>query len=624
MIETATPLSTLRDKARDARRLVLQIVHGAAGGHVGGPLSAADVLATLYFHVLRVDPAKPVDADRDRFILSKGHSTACLYAMLALKGYFPIAELASMYQLDSRLQGHPDMTRLTGLDMSTGSLGQGLSAGVGMAIAAKLSGKDYRTYVMIGDGESQEGQVWEAAHVAARYRLNNLVAILDYNRLQQFGWRDGGAAPEAPLDDPAAKWLAFGWHVIEVDGHALEELVDAFARAAEVKDRPVMIVAHTVKGKGVSFMENNPDWHAKAPNAEQLEKALTELGGDVRVEGPVPPYTYHAFKLPAVPPAVRFTPVVETTPLAQRDVFGKTLIALGEKDPRVLVLDGDLANSTKADLFQAARPGQFLQMGIAEQNMISAAAGLATAGYTPWISTFTSFVVKRGLDQARVQVAQTHAPVKLVGSYSGLMTNRTGKSHQSVEDLAVMRAMPGMVVLAPADGVELAQAMEAAQAYDGPVYLRINREPHRTVFGPGYQFKIGQAVILREGTDVALISTGVQSTRALEAAELLEAEGISAYVLHLPTVKPLDAAAIVEAAKATGCVVTTEEHVLNGGLGGAVTEVLSEHYPVPVKRLGLDDCFAESGGDDELMEKYGMTPQHIATAAKAWIERKRA
>jgi transketolase len=219
-------------------------------------------------------------------------------------------------------------------------------------------------------------------------------------------------------------------------------------------------------------------------------------------------------------------------------------------------------------------------------------------------------------------VAQTHLPVKLVGSYSGLMTNRTGKSHQSVEDLAVMRALPGMVVLAPADGVELEQAMEAAQAYDGPVYMRINREPHRTVFGPGYQFKIGQAVVLKEGTDVAIISTGVQSTRALEAAELLEKEGVSAYVLHLPTVKPLDAQAIVEAAKATGCVVTTEEHVVNGGLGGAVTEVLSEHHPVPVKRLGLEDMFAESGGDDELMEKYGMTPAHIAAAAKAWIARK--
>jgi transketolase len=514
------------------------------------------------------------------------------------------------------------MTRLPGLDMSTGSLGQGLSAGVGMALAARQSGAGFRTYVLMGDGESQEGQVWEAAHVAARYGLNNLVAILDYNRLQQFGWREAGQSPASPIDDPAAKWAAFGWHVIEVDGHAHDELVDAFARAAEVKDRPVMLIAHTVKGKGVSFMENNPDWHAKAPNAEQLAAALAELGGDVTIpQEAVAPYQAPHELLPTCPPALRWSPVVGAKPQAQRDVFGQHLADLAKGDRSILMLDGDLANSTKADLFAAQVPGQFLQMGIAEQNMVSVAAGLATCGFKPYISTFTSFVVKRALDQARVQVAQTHQPVRLVGSYSGLMTNRTGKSHQSIEDLAVMRAMPHMVVLAPADGVELAKTLEALQAYDGPAYLRINREAHRTIFDSSYDFKLGQAVVLREGTDVTIISTGVQTTRALEAAEQLEAEGVSAYVLHLPTVKPLDEKAIVAAAKATGKIVTCEEHVVAGGLGGAVCEVLSEQHPVPVKRLGLQDVFAESGGDDELLEKYGLTARHVAEAASAWAKR---
>ncbi|HEY9721866.1 MAG TPA: transketolase C-terminal domain-containing protein, partial [Oscillatoriaceae cyanobacterium] len=364
---------------------------------------------------------------------------------------------------------------------------------------------------------------------------------------------------------------------------------------------------------------NNPDWHAKAPNDAQLEQALAELGGEVRLTPSSAALPHHDFKLPACPPALRWTPVTDAAPLAQRDIFGCTLTALATTDQRVVVLDGDLANSTKADLFANAFPHRFLQMGIAEQHMVSCAAGLASCGLTPWISTFTAFVVKRALDQARVQVAQTHLPVKLVGSYSGLETNRTGKSHQSIEDLAVMRAMPNMVVVAPADGVEAAKAMSALQAYDGPAYLRLNREPHRTVFSEDYTFRIGQAVVLREGTDVTLISTGVQTVRALEAAELLAQDGIDAYVLHVPTLKPLDAMAIVAAAKATGRVVTTEEHVREGGLGGAVCEVLSELHPVPVKRLGLT-TFAESGGDAELMEKYALTPRHIADAARTFIK----
>jgi transketolase len=607
----------LRDKARDVRRLVLQAVHRAGGGHVGGPLSVADILAVLYFHELRVDPTRPTDPDRDRLILSKGHSTLALYATLALRGYFPVEELATAYQVDSRLQGHPDMTRLPGLDMSTGSLGQGLSAGLGMALAAKLGGKGYRTFVVLGDGESQEGQVWEAAHVAARYGLDNLVAILDWNRFQQFGWRAEGMQQAHPLEHPRQKWEAFGWHVIETDGHDPEQLLNAFAQARGVQGRPVMIVAHTIKGRGVSFMENQADWHAKAPNDQQLATALADLGGDLMLTPGTPtPYHGKTFPLPMAPTR-RFTPV-KGQAQAQRDVFGNQLIALAKTYPNLVVLDGDLANSTKADLFAAAVPERFLQMGIAEQNMASAAAGLAHSGYVPWISTFTSFIVKRSLDQIRVQVAQTHANVKLVGSYSGIMTNRTGKSHQSLADLAVMRTIPGLVVLAPADGEEAAQAMAAMMGYQGPVYLRLNREPSPAIFDASYAFKIGAGVVLREGTDLALISTGVQTSRALEAAELLAKEGISAYVLHLPTVKPLDTAAIVAAAKATKRVFVTEEHTVTGGLGSAVAEVLGELHPVPVKRHGIGDTFAESGSDQELLEKYGLTGAQVAALAKEW------
>ncbi len=614
-------LQTLRARARDARRLILQTVKIAQAGHVGGPMSACDLLAALYFHELRVDPTRPDWAGRDRFVLSKGHCALALYAMLALRGFFPVEEMATFDRVDARLQGHPDVTRLPGLDMSTGSLGMGLSAGIGMALGARLKGQDFRTYVMLGDGECQEGQIWEAAQVAARYGLDNLVAILDHNRLQQYGWK-AGSGQQDPLEKPGPRFRSFGWHVIEINGHDMDAILGAYAEARRVTGKPVIIVAETTKGMGVSFMMDNPDWHAKPPSDEQLATALNELGGDITI-APVPCDAYwhppHRHPLPAVGETLRWTPVTDGPALAQRDVFGQTLIALGREYPELVVLDGDLANSTKADLFADAIPERFLQMGIAEQNMVSVAAGLATTGLVPWLSTFTAFIVKRGADQVRVQVAQTHATVRLVGSYSGLLTNRTGKSHQSIADLTVMRAIPDMVVVAPADGVEARLAMNALQTYQGPSYLRLNREPARAIFDDGYHFEIGRGVVLREGADVAIISTGVQSGRALEAAELLAAEGIQAHVLHLPTVKPLDEAAIVAAARAAGRVLVSEEHTIVGGLGSAVAEVLGERFPVPVKRHGLPDAFAESGADADLLEKYGLTAKHVAAAAKAWI-----
>ena len=281
MTPGASPdLDLLRSVATSVRRSIVTTIHHAGAGHIGGPLSATDLLCVLYFHELRIDPANPSWPDRDRFIFSKGHSSIALYATLAERGYFPRAELLTFDQLDSRLQRHPDMRETPGVDMSTGSLGQGLSPGLGMALAAKLTKKDYRTYVMIGDGESQEGQIWEASMVAARYRVDNLVAILDWNGLQQYGWAEAGKQPEErmnPLEDPAGKWRAFGWHVIELDGHDLRAIVAALDEARSITGRPTMLIAHTVKGKGVSFMEGDYLWHAKPITDEELALAVAEL-----------------------------------------------------------------------------------------------------------------------------------------------------------------------------------------------------------------------------------------------------------------------------------------------------------------------------------------------------------
>ncbi|MDP9359120.1 MAG: transketolase family protein [Chloroflexota bacterium] len=318
------------------------------------------------------------------------------------------------------------------------------------------------------------------------------------------------------------------------------------------------------------------------------------------------------------------TTLVSTTstgqPVAMREAWGQGLVDLAHQYFDLLVLDGDLANSTRADIFAAAYPDRFLEMGIAEQNMIGVAAGLATVGYVPWISTFAAFLAKRALDQIRVVVAQPGLNVKLCGSYSGILTSKTGKTHQAVQDLAVFRSMPGVVTIAPADAVELRGAMAAMMEMTEPVYLRLTRDPSPTIFPPDHHFQIGRAVLLRGGRDIGLIGTGVQTVRVLEAAELLRAEGVDAAVLHLPTLKPLDLGAIVQVAAQTGAIVTAEDHSVLGGLGSAVAETLAEHRPTPMRRIGWRDTYGESGPNDALLEKYGLTPGHIAAAARELLQ----
>jgi transketolase len=305
---------------------------------------------------------------------------------------------------------------------------------------------------------------------------------------------------------------------------------------------------------------------------------------------------------------------------AQRIAFGETLVELIDKNPRIVVLDGDLANSTKADIVAKERPDHFLQMGIAEQNMMGVAAGLAAVGYIPFTSTFAAFSAKRDLDQVRIVVAQPSLHVIITGAYSGIQTGKTGKTHQSVQDISIFRAMPNMTVVAPADPVEVRKAMFAlVNDLEGPAYLRLTRDPFKTIFDHSYQFEIGKAVILREGKDITLIGTGEESIRCLDAAELLRNEGISAHVLHVPTIKPLDVQAIIAAARRTGKVVTAEDHTIIGGLGGAVAEVLGENEPTLMKRIGWQDVYGESAPNQELLEKYGLTPKHIAVAAKEML-----
>lgn len=313
---------------------------------------------------------------------------------------------------------------------------------------------------------------------------------------------------------------------------------------------------------------------------------------------------------------------MSTPEIALRDAWGQGLSELATHHPNLVVLDGDLANSTKADIFAASHPDRFFEMGIAEQNMLGVAAGLATTGYVPWISTFAAFLAKRALDQIRVVIAQPSLNVKMCGAYSGILTGKTGKTHQAVQDLTVFRAMPHVVTIAPADAIELRKAMAVMMDDDRPTYLRLTRDPSPVIFGDDHHFSIGKGFFLRDGTDVGIISTGVQTTRALEAADMLADQGIQASVLHLPTLKPLDVEAIIQIADRTGVIVTAEDHTVIGGLGSAVAEVLGEHVPTRMRRVGIMDRYGESGPNDALLEKYGLSSRHVAGAAVALLDSK--
>jgi len=304
------------------------------------------------------------------------------------------------------------------------------------------------------------------------------------------------------------------------------------------------------------------------------------------------------------------------TQIAMRDAWGQGLVELGNEYSNMVVLDGDLANSTKADMFQEAHPDRFFEMGIAEQNMLGVAAGLATTGYVPWISTFAAFLAKRALDQIRVVIAQPSLNVKMCGSYSGILTGKTGKTHQAMQDITIFRSMPHVVTITPADAVELRQAMAAMMEDDRPTYLRLTRDPSPVIVGDDYRFEIGKSTLLREGDDIGIVSTGVQTVRALEAADILAESGVKASVLHVPTIKPLDTDAILAVAERTGAIVTAEDHTILGGLGGAVAEVLAENLPTRMRRIGVRDTYGESGANDALLEKYELTPRHIAEAAQ--------
>lgn len=584
----------------------------AGSGHPTSCLSAADLMAVLLADHLHVDWRAPHRPDNDRLIFSKGHAAPLLYAMLAAAGAISGEELLTLRKLGSRLEGHPT-PRLPWVEVATGSLGQGLAAAVGMSLAARLLGRDVRCWVLLGDSELAEGSVYEAFELAAFHGLRQVIAIVDMNRLGQRGptmlqW-DGEAY--------AARARAFGWNALLVDGHDREAIHRAYLEA-EGSQRPTCVVARTKKGAGVSFLEDRNGLHGKALSAQEAGRALAELGNPggglvVEPKGPrrpaaaVPPRSG-----PWAPP--RWTPGAE---VATREAFGDALRALGDSRGEVVVLDGEVSNSTYTERFQQAHPDRFYEMFIAEQQLVGAAVGMQVFGLAPFAATFAAFFT-RAFDQIRM-AAVSEARLCLAGSHAGVSIGEDGPSQMALEDLAMMRAVHGSTVLYPSCATATAELTRELAGRDGISYLRLTRAKTPVLYGPEERFPIGGSKVLRRsGRDVAaVLAAGITLHEALRAHRLLEAEGLAVRVVDLYSVKPVDAATVEACAReCSGQLVVVEDHWPEGGLGDAVAQVFDGRPSAPaITRLAVRGM-PGSGTPAELLDAAGIDAGHIAAAIR--------
>ncbi len=604
---------TLKGIANQLRILSIQATTAAGSGHPTSCCSAADLVAALFFGHMRYDPKNPHYYNNDRFILSKGHAAPLLYAAWAETGLFPAEDLLKLRQLGSDLEGHPT-PRLPFVDVATGSLGQGLSVGVGMALCARLDNLDYRTYVLLGDGECSEGSVWEAASLAGLKQLNNLIAVVDVNRL--------GQSEPAPLghnlDAFKRRFEAFGWRTEEIDGHDLEEIVEVLA-AVGLGNQPLVILAKTLKGAGVSFLQDKEGWHGKPLSKEEADRAIAELRPSAKsgigqpIAAPNTSLPEPKHDAPANYPAPAYN---AGDMVATREAFGNALLRIGGVDPRVVALDGDTKNSTYSEKFMKKFPDRFTECYIAEQNMVGVATGFAVRGKVPFASTFATFFT-RAFDQTRV-AGISRANVKLVGSHVGVSIGEDGPSQMGLEDLAMMRAVAGSTVLYPSDAVSTEKLVDQMAANRGVFFLRTSRPKSAVIYGNDEAFPIGGAKVLRQaaGDKVTVVAAGVTLTEALKAADALKQEGIGITVIDAYSVKPLGKDVILAAAQKTGNVVlTVEDHYPEGGLGDAVAGELSS-AGVKVHKLAVFEL-PRSGKPAELLAKYGLDAPAIAQKVKS-------
>lgn len=584
----------------------------AGSGHPTSCCSAADLVAALFFGHLRYDAKDPQYHNNDRFVLSKGHAAPLLYAAWAEAGLFPAEDLLNLRKLSSDLEGHPT-PRLKFADVATGSLGQGLSVGVGMALCARLDGLDYRTYVLLGDGECAEGSVWEAAALAGHYKLNNLVALVDINRLGQ----SQETALGHDLDAYRRRFEAFGWRTEVIDGHDLEEIMEVLA-AVGLGEQPLVILARTFKGAGISFIQDRDAWHGKPLSKDEATRAIAELQPSARSAAGV------AIPAPARLPAPNNQPPAGYPPtaynkgdlVATREAYGNALARLGAVDPHIVAMDGDTKNSTYSDKFMKKYPDRFFECFIAEQNLVGVATGFGARGKAPFASTFACFF-SRAYDQIRV-AAISLANLKLAGSHVGVSIGEDGPSQMGLEDIAMMRAIAGSTVFYPSDAVCAEKLVEHMARERGIFYLRTSRPKTPVLYSNEEPFPVGEAKVLRQnaGDRVTIVAAGVTLYEALKAADSLKAEGIGVTVIDAYCIKPLPRQAILAAARQTNnTVLTVEDHYQEGGIGDAVAGELSCEG-IRVHKMAVTEL-PHSGKPEELVARYGIDAASIAKKVKS-------
>ena len=614
---TADRIQQLQARAARLREHSLRSTSAAGSGHPTSCLSAADLVAALFFDVMRYDPSDPGNPCCDRFVLSKGHAAPLLYAAWAEAGAFPVERLLTLRRLDSELEGHPT-PRFPGTVAATGSLGQGLSVGVGCAWNAKqLDRRDQRLYVLCGDGEMAEGSAWEAIEIASYYQLDNLTAIVDVNGLGQ-SQRTMYNHDTAVY---ASRFTAFGWHAIPIDGHDMAAIVRAFDEALSVRGKPVAIVARTNKGQGVSSLADRDNWHGKAlKKGAELDAAIEEVRASApRVAlRPMPARCARRAAMEITAAAMPAPQYKTDDQVATREAYGTALAKLGGVNPLVTVIDGDTKNSTFAERFLAAHPDRYLEGFIAEQNMVGAAVGLSASGKIPFVSTFACFLT-RAFDHIRM-AAVSRANLKLAGSHCGVSIGEDGPSQMGLEDLAMMRAIPHATVLYPSDAVATERLVEAMARQRGIHYLRLTRPKTPILYASDEAFPIGGSKVVRSSPQdrLTIVTAGVTLFEALKAHEQLARDGIAVRIIDAYSVKPIDADGIRSAARATGGrVLVVEDHYAEGGLGDAVLEALAAE-PASVTKIAVNDI-PRSGKPEELLKLFGLDAASIAAKVRELV-----
>jgi transketolase len=610
MIETDSEL--LKGIANQLRIHSITSTTAAGSGHPTSCCSAADVAATLFFGHMRYDAKNPHYYNNDRFILSKGHAAPLLYAAWAETGLFPASELLKLRKFDSDFEGHPT-PRLPFVDVATGSLGQGLSVGAGMALAARLDKLDYNTYVLLGDGELAEGSVWEAASFAGIYKLNNLIAIVDDNRLGQ----SQATAFGHDVSVYSKRFDAFGWRVEVIDGHDIEEIVEVLSGIG-LDDKPLAIIAKTYKGAGVSFLQDQDGWHGKPLNKDEAARAVAELQPSSKSGVGVPIPAPNQLPAPNNAAPAGYPPLNYKIgdKVATREAYGNALARIGEVDHRVVAMDGDTKNSTYADKFFKKFPDRFTECYIAEQNMVGVAVGFGTRGKVPFASTFATFFT-RAADQIRV-AGISQANLKLAGSHVGVSIGEDGPTQMGLEDLALMRAIVGSVVLYPSDAVSTEKLLEQMALAKGIHFLRTSRPKSPVIYNNEESFPVGGAKVLRQnaGDKVTVVAAGMTLHEALKAADALKADGIGITVIDAYSIKPLGKKEILAAAQKTNnTIITVEEHYSEGGLGDAVAGELSADG-IKVHKLAVTSP-PRSGKAEELLAHFGIDAAAIVKKVKS-------